>query len=79
MAQDPKTIRFNTAENPDRLSRFEKAINRSAADGGEVIRQLADAFSRYVEQHGHSPAWPVELVPIPLDPKKVRPIGKPKR
>ncbi|MEQ1862892.1 MAG: hypothetical protein ABMA13_23470 [Chthoniobacteraceae bacterium] len=76
MAQDPKTIRFNTADSPNRLSRFEKAIKRSTADGGEVIRQLTDAFCRYVETHGHTPAWPVELVPLPIGPGKVTAIKR---
>lgn len=69
MAQDPKTIRFNTQTDPNRLKRFEEAIKQAGADGGETIRNLTDAFCRYVEAHGHSPAWPVELTPI--KPKNV--------
>jgi len=62
MAQDPKTIRFNTTETPNRLKRFEDAIKKAAADGGEVIRQLTDAYCLYVEENGHSPVFPVRLV-----------------
>jgi hypothetical protein len=30
---------------------------------------LADAYSRYVEQHGHGPAFPVQIVPF--EPPKI--------
>lgn len=72
MAQDPKTIRFNTQETPDRLKRFEAAIKKAAADGGEVIRQLTDAYCLYVEEHGHSPVFPVRLVSAIVAEKKPR-------
>lgn len=61
--RDPKTIRFNDSENPRRLDDFDKAVKRAAADHAEVIRLLVDAYVRYVAQHGHSPAFPVALVP----------------
>jgi hypothetical protein len=59
---DPKTIRFNDADDPDRLHRFERALARSAGSSGKVIRHLVDAYIRYVNEHGHSPSFPVRLV-----------------
>ena len=61
---DPKTIRFNDAADQDRLTRFEKALKRSASNGSEVIRQLTDSYIRYVDEEGHAPSFPVRLVPV---------------
>lgn len=60
---DPKTIRFNDADNPQRLEEFEAALKRCGANTSEVVRLLAEAYTRYVEEHGQCPIFPVELVP----------------
>lgn len=68
---DPKTIRINDADVPDRLERFEKALKRNAADGNAVIRELVDAYVRYVEENDCQPTFPVQLVPrIPARRKR---------
>jgi hypothetical protein len=60
---DPKTIRLNDADRPDRRDRFEQCVKRTAANGNEIIRRLIDAWISYVDQHGHSPTFPVTLMP----------------
>lgn len=71
MPSDPKTLRINDADVPDRLDQFEKNIKRVAADGNEVIRQLIDAWNLFIEENGHAPTYPVRLLPaIVADPKR---------
>lgn len=60
---DPKQIRINDAEDPDRAAKFNAALRRTAGTGNLVIRQLIDAFIRYVEDHGHGPTFPVDITP----------------
>lgn len=71
---DPKTIRINNADNPDRLDHFETALKRSGQNASEVIRHLADAYNRYVAQHGHGPSFPVQIVPF--EPPRALKKGK---
>jgi hypothetical protein len=73
--EDPKTIRLNDADTPDRRARFETRIKRSANNGNEVVRQLVDAWLAYCEEHGHPPNFPVRIVPV--DPKEPKPKRKP--
>ncbi len=61
--QDPRHIRINNADDPDRLERFEKALKAAAADGNQVIRELIDAYCLFIEENEHSPTFPVRLVP----------------
>lgn len=70
MDSDPKTIRLNDGGEGGRLAQFERAIKTAGADGNEVIRQLTDAYVRYVAEHGHSPTFPVSLVSAILPQKK---------
>ncbi len=67
---DPKTIRINDADDPDRLDAFEKALKRCSQDASAVIRHLAEAYIRYVAEHGHAPAFPVRLEPVSAPKKK---------
>ena len=67
---DPKTIRINDAADPNRLSDFENACRKSGANASVVIRNLAEAYIRFVRLHGHSPAFPVDRVPV--EPNKKR-------
>lgn len=76
MATDPKTIRFNDAESPDRLERFERNLKRTANHGGEVLRQLVDAYNRFVEEYGHGPKFPVSLAPSEPDKSSRRAVKK---
>lgn len=66
MPSDPKTVRLNDVNDPSRLDAFEEALKTSAQHGSVVMRQLADAYIRYVRQHGHGPPFPVQLVPFEL-------------
>jgi hypothetical protein len=59
---DPKQVRLNDGDDPDRAEKFQRAIRRTAANGNEVLRRLVDAYLRYVAEHGHGPAFPVEIV-----------------
>ena len=61
---DPKTIRFNDADDPERLAKLESAARSCSANVSQICRHLADAFIRYVDEHGHAPAFPVELVSL---------------
>lgn len=61
---DPKTIRINNADDPDRLATFEAALKRSGQNASEVIRHMADAYIRFVNQHGHGPTFPVQMLPF---------------
>jgi hypothetical protein len=61
---DPETIRINDANNPDPLDAFESALKRCGRNASEVIRHLADAYTRYVDQHKHGPPFPVQIVPF---------------
>ena len=72
---DPKTVRINDANNPDRLDEFEKALKDTGQNASEVIRQLTDAYLRFVTQHGHGPMFPVQLVPF----EKPKALPKPRR
>jgi hypothetical protein len=69
---DPKTIRINNSDDPDRLDKFENALKITAADGGQVIRELVDAYVRYVAENGVSPTYPVRLIPAIVRPHKPR-------
>jgi hypothetical protein len=71
---DPKTVRINNADNPDRLDEFEKALKRAGQNANDVIRNMADAYIRFVAQHKHGPAFPVQIVPF--EPPKVVPKRK---
>lgn len=68
---DPKTIRISDADNPDRLASFEAALARSGQNASDVIRHCAYAYIRFVEQHGHGPSFPVQIVPFE-HPKTVK-------
>ena len=59
---DPKQIRLNDGLDPNRAEKFDHAIQRTAANGNEVLRRLVDAYVAYVAKHGHGPAFPVKIV-----------------
>ena len=61
---DPKTVRLNDADNPNRRARFEDATKRFAVSGNEAIRRLVDAWLLYVGEHGRPPEFPVRLAPL---------------
>lgn len=63
MGLDPKSVRLNDAENQKRNDDFDTAVEKAAANGNAVLRKLVDAYIDFVNKHGHSPAFPVELVP----------------
>lgn len=65
---DPKTIRFNDADAPDRLEALEHAAKRCGSTVSAITRHLADAFIRYVAEHGHAPSYPVRIEPIGAPP-----------
>lgn len=67
---DPKTIRLNDVDNPDRRDRFEQAVKRTATNSNEVIRRLVDAWIAYVEENGHAPAFPVRIVSADTRPPR---------
>jgi hypothetical protein len=81
---DPKTIRFNNADKLDRLDVFEKNLKRCGQNASEVIRNLTDAYNRFVDQHGHGPIFPVniepfetpKILPQPAKARKKRKAGK---
>jgi hypothetical protein len=73
---NPKTIRLNDADRPDRRADFESAVRRTAVNGNEIIRRLVDAWMLYVQEHGHSPPFPVRLRP---EPREQNPRLKPRR
>ena len=73
---DPKTVRINNADNPDRLDEFEKALKRTGQNANDVIRNMTDAYIRFVTQHGHGPAFPVQIVPFE-EPKVLKKKAKP--
>jgi hypothetical protein len=59
---DPKQVRLNDGEDPDRAEKFHRAIVRTAANGNQILRHLIDGYLRYVEKHGHGPAFPIEII-----------------
>ena len=61
---DPKQVRINDSQDPDRADKFDQLIKRTALSGNAVIRELVDALIRYEAKHGHAPPFPVEIVPI---------------
>jgi len=61
---DPKNIRLNDADNPDRRMQFSKAVKRAGGNGNAIIRQLVDAWLLHVQEHGHAPNFPVRLTSI---------------
>lgn len=69
---DPIHLRLNDADDPDRAAKFTSALKPSASNGNAVLRQLADAFIEFVEQHGRGPVFPVHLVETKPEPKKRR-------
>lgn len=70
---DPIHLRISDADDPDRGAKFTEALKPNAASANGVIRQLIDAYNRYVDEHGRGPVFPVDLVTRP--PKK-KPSGK---
>jgi hypothetical protein len=71
MANDPKTFRINDVENPDRLEEFNESLKTAGQAPSTVIRHLCDAYMRFVQQHGHGPTFPVQIVPFEK-PKAMR-------
>ena len=48
---EPKQLRINDANDPDRSEKFRRALARSAADGNSVVRELIDGYIRFVGNH----------------------------
>lgn len=67
---EPKQLRINDANDPDRATKFKKSLARSAADGNAVVRELIDAYNRFVTKHERGPAFPVEIVEKRLAKKR---------
>jgi hypothetical protein len=61
---DPKQVRLNDGDDPDRSSKFQLALRRTEANGNAVLRRLVDAYLAYVAEHGHGPAFPVKIVEL---------------
>ncbi len=72
MPTDPKYLRINDAEDPDRADKFARSLKLMGGNGNSVLRELIDALNRYVDEHGRGPAFPVDLVPA-------KPARKPRR
>lgn len=68
---EPKQLRINDANDPDRAEKFKGSLALSAADGNSVLRELIDAYNRFVKREGHGPVFPVEIVETAA-PKKRR-------
>ena len=66
---DPKQIRLSDADDPDRATKFAAALKSNAANGNAVIRQLVDAYIRFVKAQGTGPVFPVDIVPSAAKPK----------
>ena len=69
---DPKTIRINDANDPDRLAKFEAALKRSGQNLSEIVRRTADAYIEYEAENGHGPTYPFAIIPKPNKPKQAR-------
>ncbi len=67
---DPKNVRLNDADNPDRAADFERALKRSGTNGNQVLRNLVDAYIAFVNTKGHVPNFPVELAEIERPEKR---------
>lgn len=70
---DPKTIRINDADIPDRLETLERNLKKTSANVSGVVRQLVDAYNLFVAENGHAPNFPVRLTPIGTEKKKRKP------
>ena len=66
---DPKQVRLNDETDPDRAQKFQDAMTRIAGSGNAVFRGLVDALLRYVDEHGHGPTFPVDIIPRSPSPK----------
>jgi predicted urease superfamily metal-dependent hydrolase len=80
---DPKTIRINDTEDPERLEKFEKALKKAGQNLSEVVRHIADAYIDFVNEHKHGPTFPVRVViaggeeEVPRKAKKGKKGGTP--
>jgi hypothetical protein len=55
---DPYNIRLGPLAEP-----FDKAVEDTASAAPAVMRALVEAWLKYIEQHGHAPVLPLEIVP----------------
>lgn len=57
------TIRIDDAENPHRLEKLTAALKTTGQRFPDVMRQAAEAYTRYVAVHGHAPpaGWEIAV------------------
>lgn len=59
----PKSVNLDDPTNPKRSQDFSDALAKGGVQGAVALRAMADAYIRFVNEHGHVPTLPLEIVP----------------
>lgn len=68
---DPLSMRLSDGTDPERGSVFKDNCDKFGCSEPQVVRNLVDAWNRFVKDNGHPPKFPATILPIE-DPKKAR-------
>ena len=66
----PTSIALDDPANPERTKQFDKALEKGGVSPRNAIRELVDAYIRWVAEHDRVPTFPLSLVSA--DEKKKR-------
>jgi hypothetical protein len=64
----PTSIKLDDDTDPQRTEHFDDALAVGKASARDVLRGLVDAYNAYVTEHGHTPPFPVVILPLKRKP-----------
>jgi hypothetical protein len=56
------SVRLSNSENPTRDKDFSDALKKSGATETNVVRELVDAYVRFVKKHKRLPTFPLGII-----------------
>lgn len=66
----PTSIALDDPSGPERTKKFDEALEKGGVSPRNAIRELVDAYTRWVEAHGRVPTFPLTIVSADEKKKK---------